>query len=49
MDQVWKSKDVAITTKRRLVTAIVFPIATYGCETWTLTKADRRRIDTFEL
>ena len=49
MDQMWKCKDVAITTKCRLVTAIVFPIATYGCETWTLTKADRRKVDAFEL
>ena len=49
MNKMWKSKDISITTKCRLVHAIVFPIATYGCESWTLRKADRRKIDSFEL
>lgn len=49
MTRVWKTKDISIATKSRLVRAIVFPIAIYGCESWTLRKADRRRIDSFEL
>ena len=49
MDKIWKSKDVSIATKTRLVNAIVFPIATYGCESWTIRKAERRKIDAFEL
>lgn len=49
MSKIWKSRDINLATKCRLVNAIVFPIATYGCETWTLRKADKKRIDAFEL
>lgn len=49
MDKIWKCKDVSVATKRRLVSAIVFPIATYGCETWTLISDDQKKIDSFEL
>jgi hypothetical protein len=41
MYNIWKSKDISLATKCRLVSAIVFPITTYGCETWMLRKADR--------
>ncbi|RWS06003.1 endonuclease-reverse transcriptase-like protein [Dinothrombium tinctorium] len=49
MNKVWKSKYVSLTTKCRLVYAIVFPITMYGCESWILKKADRRKVDSFEL
>ncbi|OIR55924.1 MAG: uncharacterized protein A8A55_3328, partial [Amphiamblys sp. WSBS2006] len=49
MHQIWKSKDISLTTKCKMVHAIVFPISMYGCESWTLKKADRKRIDAFEL
>jgi hypothetical protein len=49
MSRIWKSKDVTMRTKCRLVCAIVFPIFMYGCESWTVKKADRRKIDSFEL
>lgn len=49
MGNIWKNKDIGIATKRRLIQAIVFPITMYGCESWTVKKADRRRIDAFEL
>jgi hypothetical protein len=49
MHQIWKSKDISLKTKSRLVSAIVFPIFTYGCESWTLKKADQSKIDAFEL
>ena len=44
-----KDHDVALSTKIRIVKAIVFPVAMYGCEGWTLTKADWKRVDAFEL
>ncbi|XP_075452926.1 uncharacterized protein LOC142493195 [Ascaphus truei] len=46
---MWKSKDISLATKCRLVSAIGFPIAMHDCETWTLGKAARRKIDAFEL
>ena len=46
---IWKDKDITITTKCRLVNALVFPVVLYGCESWTIRKAERRRIDSFEL
>uniref|UniRef100_W5MYU0 Reverse transcriptase domain-containing protein n=1 Tax=Lepisosteus oculatus TaxID=7918 RepID=W5MYU0_LEPOC len=48
MHQIWKSKDISLTTKCKMVHAIVFPISMYGCESWTL-KKDRKRMDSFEL
>ena len=44
-----KSRDITLPTKVRLVKAMVFPVVTYGCESWTVKKAERRRIDAFEL
>ena len=49
LDSTFKSRDVTLPTKVRLVKAMVFPVVMYGCESWTLKKADCRRIDAFEL
>ena len=49
LDSVFKSRDVTLPTKVRLVKAMVFPLVMYGCESWTVKKAGRRRIDGFEL
>ena len=49
LDSVFKSRDITLPTKVRLVKAMVFPVAMYGCESWTVKKAERRRIDAFEL
>ena len=49
LDSILKSRDITLPTKVRLVKAIVFPVVMYGCETWTVKKAERRRIDAFEL
>ena len=49
LDSVFKSRDITLPTKVRLVKAMVFPVVMYGCENWTLKKAERRRIDAFEL
>ena len=46
---IFKSRDITLPTKVRLVKAIIFPVVMYGCESWTLKKAERRRIDAFEL
>ena len=46
---VLKSRDITLPTNVRLVKAIVFPVVMYGCESWTVKKAERRRIDAFEL
>jgi len=46
---ILKSRDITLPTKVRLVKAMVFPVVMYGCERWTVKKADCRRIDTFEL
>ena len=48
-DSIFKSKDITLPTKVHLVKAIVFPVVMYGCESWTVKKAERRRIDAFEL
>ena len=49
LDNVLKSRDITLPTKVRLVKAMVFPVVMYGCESWTVKKAERRRIDAFEL
>ena len=49
LDSIFKSRDVTSPTKVRLVKAMVFPVVMYGCESWTVKKAERRRIDAFEL
>ena len=49
LDSRLKSKDITLLTKARLVKAMVFPVVMYGCESWTIKKAERRRIDAFEL
>ena len=49
LDSILKSKDIPLPTKVRLVKAIVFPVVMYGCESWTIKKAERQRIDAFEL
>ena len=49
LDSILKSKDITLPTKIHLVKAMVFPIVTYGCESWTIKKAERRRINAFEL
>ena len=49
LDSILKSRDITLPTKIRLVKAMVFPVVMYGCETWTIKKAECRRIDAFEL
>ena len=49
LDSILKSRDITLPTKVRLVKAMVFPVVMYGCESWTLKKAERQRIDAFEL
>ena len=49
LDSVLKSRAITLPTKVRLVKAMVFPVVMYGCETWTIKKAERQRIDAFEL
>ena len=49
LDSVLKSRDITLPTKVRLVKAMVFPGVMYGCESWTIKKAEHRRIDAFEL
>ena len=48
-DSVLKSREITLPTKVRVVKAMVFPVVTFGCESWTIKKAERRRIDAFEL
>ena len=47
LDSIFKSRDITLPTKVRLVKAMVFPVVMYGCESWTVKKAERRRIDVF--
>ena len=49
LDSIFKSRDITLPTKVHLVKAMVFPVVMYGCESWTVKKAERRRIDVFEL
>ena len=49
LDSMLKSRDITLPTKVHLVKATVFPVVTYGCESWTVKKAERQRIDAFEL
>ena len=49
VNKILKDKDITITTKCRIVNALGFPVVLYGCESWTIRKAERRRIDSFEL
>ena len=49
LDSIFKSRDITLPTKVRLVKAMVFPVVMYGCESWTIKKAECRRIDAFEL
>ena len=49
LDSIFKSRDITLLTKVCLVKAVDFPVVTYGCESWTVKKAERRRIDAFEL
>ena len=49
LDSILKSRDLTLPTKVHLVKAMVFPVAMYGCKSWTIKKAERRRIDAFEL
>ena len=49
LDSILKSRDITLSTKVHLVKAMVFPVVMYGCESWTVKKAECRRIDTFEV
>ena len=49
LDSILKSKDITLSTKVPIVKAMVFPVVMYGCESWTIKKAERQRIDAFEL
>ena len=49
LDGIFKSKDITLPTNVRLVKPMVFPVVMYGCESWTIKKAERQRIDAFEM
>ena len=49
LDSVLKRRDITLPTNAHLVKAMVFPVVVYGCDSWTIKKAERRRIDAFEL
>ena len=49
LDSIFKSRDITLSTKVRLVKAMVFPVVLYGCESWTVRKAECRKIDAFEV
>ena len=49
LDSILKSRDITLSTKVHLIKVMVFPVVMYGCESWTIKKAEHRSIDTFEL
>ena len=49
LESILKGRDITLSTKVHLVEAMVFPVVMYGCESWTIKKAERRRIDAFEV
>ena len=49
LDSIFKSRDITLPTKVHLVKAVVFPVVMYGCDRWTVNKAEHRRLDAFEL
>ena len=49
LDSILKSRDITLPTKVRLVKAMIFPVVMYGCESWTVKKAEHQKIDAFEL
>ena len=49
LDSILKSRDITLTTQVHLVKAVVFPVVVYGCESWTMMKAEHQRTDAFEL
>ena len=49
LDSILKSRDITLSTKAHLVKAMLFPVVMYGCESWTIKKAEHQRIDAFEL
>ena len=49
LDSIFKSRNITMSTKVRVLKAMVFPVVIYGCESWTIKKAESRRIDAFEL
>ena len=49
LDSIFKSRDITLPTKVCLIKAVVFPVVMYGCESWTIKKAERQRIDAFDL
>ena len=49
LDSILKTRDITVSTKVSLVKVMVFPVVVYGCESWTIKKAERQRIDAFEL
>ena len=49
LDSIFKSRDITLPMKVQLIKAMVFPVVMYGCESWTVKKAERQRIDAFEL
>ena len=49
LDSIFKSRDITLPTKVHIVKAVVFPVVMYGCESWTIKKAEHQRIDAFEL
>ena len=49
LDSIFKSRDITLTTKVRLVKDMVFPVVMYGCESWTVKKTEHRRIDAFDM